>query len=788
MSRRRYLLDLVSNEKYREQLFNYVFYNLIPDTISGKTVKDKGKTKCVSIIGNGVVENQLVQNGNFEDTSVWQLYNVSGTTFSVADNVGIISIGTIVSGTSQWFQRITPINGHNYLLIFKIKTNANRDICLRLGGLSLLVSSTTSWKTVSNIATRTDSADDFGIFLNNANGGTLQNGDTIYIKDFMYIDLTLMYGTGNEPTTLTDNRIVALLNRGYIPYNVGTYKESVVQEIELEPYNLFDGTTSSTNHYLHNDGTTSGDSDCNISDYIKVIGGYTYTLDNIQYSNPSLCWYDENKNYISGEKYMGATTKDFVAPNNACYCRFTIVKAKADITCLHLTGTRTGYAPHINSSKITLPQPLSLGGAINSHNTFTITPTSYVFTRNVWKVDLSSLSFTQVGSTWNTSLTIAKSTTSNTSLPNAICTNLMRDTTNNVLSGTTNKTFAFSTGSTTMRVYDSSITQSSDIVGELYFELASPQTITIPKKHLGCVDLGSLSWTYQSGNARFYATVSDIKEITNDDIPNAICGLYTTIKYSQNSSSLQKTLFVLSSGTTHRVYIRDNTYTDTTTFKNAMAGIYLWYETTNEVADFTNKAIFERGGTINTNEYSWIENQMANYTHGRSISNAGITITNNNNGSFTIFGQATAYTDMWIILDDTQKMYASHKYLIFSGITGGSNSAGTDKMGIRSDAHTSTNMDIGYGSIGSPSSDTNRVIVIFTCANGFNMGTTGQTIKPQIVDLTLGFGAGNEPTSVDDWRIQDIINKGYIATNTTGTQAEQITRVLCDLNMKIQVK
>ena len=56
------------------------------------------------------------------------------------------------------------------------------------------------------------------------------------------------------------------------------------------------------------------------------------------------------------------------------------------------------------------------------------------------------------------------------------------------------------------------------------------------------------------------------------------------------------------------------------------------------------------------------------------------------------------------------------------------------------------------------------------------------------IDLTLGFGAGNEPTSVDDWRIQDIINKGYIATNTTGTQAEQITRVLCDLNMKIQVK
>lgn len=38
-----------------------------------------------------------------------------------------------------------------------------------------------------------------------------------------------------------------------------------------------------------------------------------------------------------------------------------------------------------------------------------------------------------------------------------------------------------------------------------------------------------------------------------------------------------------------------------------------------------------------------------------------------------------------------------------------------------------------------------------------------------IIDLTLAFGEGNEPTSIDDWRVQYILNQSYIAYNTIGT-------------------
>ena len=51
MNRRNALLSIINLEKYVENLFSNIFYTLVPDTISGKDVKDSGRIKLLEIQG-----------------------------------------------------------------------------------------------------------------------------------------------------------------------------------------------------------------------------------------------------------------------------------------------------------------------------------------------------------------------------------------------------------------------------------------------------------------------------------------------------------------------------------------------------------------------------------------------------------------------------------------------------------------------------------------------------------------------------------------------------------------
>ena len=58
----------------------------------------------------------------------------------------------------------------------------------------------------------------------------------------------------------------------------------------------------------------------------------------------------------------------------------------------------------------------------------------------------------------------------------------------------------------------------------------------------------------------------------------------------------------------------------------------------------------------------------------------------------------------------------------------------------------------------------------------------------QCIDLTLGFGEGKEPTSINDPRIQYILKHGYIPTNTAGTTKSIASGVLPNIDFKIKCR
>ena len=109
--------------------------------------------------------------------------------------------------------------------------------------------------------------------------------------------------------------------------------------------------------------------------------------------------------------------------------------------------------------------------------------------------------------------------------------------------------------------------------GSVYDELTESKATT----RIGAVDLGSLTWQYQSTYDWFVALLTDVKANSDDSVANLLCPVYTAVTTRQmiNNITLNN---VISTNPNQRVIVRNTSYTDAATFKTAMSGVYLFYE------------------------------------------------------------------------------------------------------------------------------------------------------------------------------------------------------------------
>lgn len=739
MNRRRILLSYLANSFSWELYSKVYFYNeLVPTTINGKNVLNKAK--IVKVSGNGVIENQLVQISNIPSTNT-----TNGITFTKNDDGSLTISGTATSTFDKVVcASVSLTNGHKYLSI-TYSGSANY--------LKNWISGVASGETYNK-----------GLLFTTTNNGNVSLYMTFYSgKQYNFTfypqitDLTLREGTGNEPTTLTDNRIQNILNRGYIPYNTGTYKGTDIGEFSSEPYNLFDEEMSISGNSLISDNFT------------PIRYGGNYTVESTVSGRLDI--YDENKNYL--DYYSIPVGSRSFTNLQAHFVKFMVNTTTYNKTlCFHLTGTRTGYAPYKSFTPITFKA--QLGGAINSHDTMEITSSAYVFTRNV-------LEYTFDGSeTWNLYSTAFFYVTLSNLPPTNDGTYPLS--TNGIVTRGNSATYArirayiadnpqLSTSSDMNSIYSSGTT--------VTYPLATPQVITIPRKHLGIVDLGSLNWQYSSSTQTFYVMNMDIVSNGDNSIANICCSKYMTLSPNDIVNNNKQGIGF---STNYYLRVRDTAYTDATTFKTAMAGTLLFYETKNEVADITDTIDIESGGTIRANWFSWVENQLFDHEKATTSSN-NVIFTNNNDGSFTINGTASEdFTRFdWIVYGNNVDL--SHKFLLYIG---------KDFNGSSSTYYA--NMPYGIGDIFgdymfiSLNNQTTAPYLNINLIIRYNGVSINKTIKPQLIDLTLAFGSGNEPTNVNDQRIQYIINKDYIPTNTTGTYREVSPSVLPNIDLLIKAK
>lgn len=128
-------------------------------------------------------------------------------------------------------------------------------------------------------------------------------------------------------------------------------------------------------------------------------------------------------------------------------------------------------------------------------------------------------------------------------------------------------------------------------------------------------------------------------------------------------------------------------------------------------------------------------------TTGTSSTINGITFTNNGDGSYTISGTATANTLKGIM--GGLQLQANHTYLYF-GAYGGSSSTC-----YLIDAWSGSISDIGNGRIKTYTSNTTFQSAIYVI-NGTTVNNL--VFKPQFIDLTDWYGAGSEPTTVEEFK------------------------------------
>ena len=837
MSRRSLLLAYLSNSyKWLPYSYEYLYNSLIPEMISGKGVKNKAKVS--KIYANGVIENQLLQYGDFADSSKWAADNGSKT---ISNNVATYTVSTLTAdncrirnygstNTNQLY-----IANHKYL--FKIKViNPSKNmkfVIYPAGGSSnyIVIDDTVNANTtkiISVIFTATTSSvvgTNNNIYFGTGTNysASLQVGDTFSCSDIQLIDLTQMFGTGNEPTTLTDNRIQAILNRGNIAYNTGTYKGTDISEFSSEPYNLFDESDTTLRYnslYISSSGTSGGIGGTNFSIVIPIQGGLTYIVEraSVVSSRFRVCSINEiptgsftnvSPYYVVGDSSTSLTIPTRQSDNyliiNLDTNETNFINQLASL-CIHIQGTRTGYAPHQTFS------PLSFiyqgNGVIGSHDTMEITSTECVFTKNNTRVDLGSLDYSYISTGYfvSSNLNPAIKVVSNDQIVNAVCPKYIAITRNDFSSTYPNKTMRVDNNQSTPKMYfvnqsytDATTFKTAMNGKYLEYELATPQVIRIPKKHLGIVDLGSLNYGMSSAG-RFYINattrIDNVKiPTTQDEIANIYCKEYIVINGYQASNYSTNLAFGINSN--GYLYIRDDSCSSIAELQAKLSGVYLFYETENEVSDIADTIGIEKGGTITSNWFSYISNQLVqngNFTStsGYSASQHSLSVADNVL-TILIGSPTTAGSVANILVYSNVSVVSGHKYLITTQVNPPVNGSCAIKGTYDSFPEISSNITINTW---------NKVSCIATATSStsidvqFNIHNT-EIIRANdsfylknfmFIDLTLAFGSGKEPSTINDSRVQYILNLGYIPFDTTGTITDVPSQVLPNVDFDIKCK
>lgn len=210
-------------------------YETDSETAYSKDVPSGAKVMDVKLIGGrSVASNQSIQDVKFETdidaNSVWRVYGTQP--IIVNNNVAMFTVTEKWQGVAQF---VKFIKNHKYYMYAEAKSDRENNTILcpyvyqdAFGTENSVVLHGTEWSgyAAMNIAAKSIKS----VVGVRAAGATTVIGATISCKNIQCIDLTQMFGAGNEPTL---EQFQAMLTRPDYPYNAGTLVSADVTDVQV---------------------------------------------------------------------------------------------------------------------------------------------------------------------------------------------------------------------------------------------------------------------------------------------------------------------------------------------------------------------------------------------------------------------------------------------------------------------------------------------------------------------------------------------------------------------------
>lgn len=206
------------------------------------SIKD-GFASIRKIKGNTLVWNQLVKNNTFEDASNW-IFNSGLSVDFTGDGVILTKFQTTLSDVGYMRQNIRAYQtGHKYLFYITAKSDT-LDKQIRFGtnnyNFSVAVTLTSEFRRYAQILTyNLSTLPALLCIIWLSPNVTLTDDFVVFVKSCGVVDLTQMFGVGNEPTTVEE--FEAMFPNAYYDYNEGELLSFEGSALKSVGFNAFDG-------------------------------------------------------------------------------------------------------------------------------------------------------------------------------------------------------------------------------------------------------------------------------------------------------------------------------------------------------------------------------------------------------------------------------------------------------------------------------------------------------------------------------------------------------------------
>lgn len=311
---------------------------------------DIADRESLELEGNTVGWNQLFPNGDFHEASG---YSLNRCTMAVSNNIGEFTCNSTAYATFGFYRSMSYIPGHKYFVCGTAKcatTNGAQALTINASSSALQVVRNTLSNPTENVWYYLYA---FISAIGESSVGTscsasyaankIALGDKIYTKNFMFIDLTLLYGSdiadkiyALEQAT-SGAGVAWLIKRfpkldgGYYAYHAPSLESVCVDRHVMNRFNQWDEEWD--NCYYNKGVKTASASNVGSNTLIPCIPSTTYYFETQGY-DMYVTLYDANGNYID-YPYPGGNSAFGAKVNNSTYTTF----ANAHFMTFNLAGS-----------------------------------------------------------------------------------------------------------------------------------------------------------------------------------------------------------------------------------------------------------------------------------------------------------------------------------------------------------------------------------------------------------------------------------------------------------------